>query len=104
MSTRRSLASVEPRSTRVASGLVSFRLGGGSIAFGSDRIARRSTAFVVDRSRFVLGVGKTAEMGNQGNQGERVASRRVASRFFRDACVQSVSSDVKFKRVECASG
>ena len=101
MSTRRSLASVEPRSTRVASGLVSFRLGGGSIAFGSDRIARRSTAFVVDRSRFVLGVGETVEMGNQG---ERVASRRAASRFFRDACVQSVSSDVKFKRVECASG
>jgi hypothetical protein len=99
LSTRRSLASVEPRSTRVASGLVSFRLGGGSIAFGSDRIARRSTAFVVDRSRFVLGVGKTAEMGNQG---ERVASRRVE--VFRDACVQSVSSDVKFKRVECASG
>ena len=40
-------------------------------------------------------------MGNQSG-GEGVASRRVE--VFRDACGQVMSSHVKFKSVECASG
>ena len=69
------LLSVETRSMRVASGFVSFRRASNASVW----IARRSIASVIGRLVSIdclsgVGVGKTAEMGNQG---ERVASHRA---------------------------
>lgn len=79
---------------RVGFGFVSARWGVNRVRFGSDRssvdrVRRRSVSIC---------------FGCRKNRGDGQPGRTRRVEVFRDACVQSVSSDVKFKRVECASG